>query len=64
MEASKYDAASKLQRNLGSIRFYAKAIGATQIRIMYPINDKVKEHYLGLGGFSFDAKGNFCYPDL
>jgi len=45
-------------------RFYAKAIGATQIRIMYPINDKVKEHYLGLGGFSFDAKGNFCYQDL
>jgi hypothetical protein len=44
---------------------YADAIGAVQIRIMNPINEKVLEHYLApQRGFSFNQKGNFCFKDL
>lgn len=43
---------------------YARAIGASQIRIMHPVNDKVKRHYLGKGNFFYNQKGNFCYRDL
>lgn len=60
---------SPLEGNIADIviiagRLYAKAIGATQLRIMYPINEKVKNHYLSRGGFSFNEKSNFCYQDL
>lgn len=44
---------------------HATAIGASQIRIMNPINEKVKKHYLSTGrGFSYDSDGNFCYKDI
>lgn len=43
---------------------YARAIGATQLRVMKPVNDVVKNHYLSKPGFSYDTKGNFCYRDL
>lgn len=44
---------------------YADAIGAVQIRIMNPINDKVRAHYLKPErGFSFNEKYNFCFKDL
>ncbi len=43
---------------------YARSIGATQLRIMKPVNDVVKNHYLRKPGFSYDKKGNFCYRDL
>lgn len=43
---------------------YAETIGATQIRIMEPVNEKVKSLYLSKPGFSFDKRGNFCYRDL
>ena len=45
-------------------RLYAKAIGASQLRIMHPINKKVRDHYLSKGGFSFNEKGNFCFQDI
>lgn len=43
---------------------YARAIGAAQLRIMNPVNDDVKNHYLGKPGFAYDQKGHFCYRDL
>jgi hypothetical protein len=44
---------------------YADAIGASQIRIMNPINEKVRNHYLNSDrGFSYDKRENFCYKDL
>lgn len=43
---------------------YARAIGAIQLRIMNPVNDKVKKHYLSKPGFAYDQKENFCYRDL
>lgn len=43
---------------------YGVAIGANQLRIMKPINDKVREHYLRKNlGFSYDKVGNFCFKD-
>ena len=43
---------------------YAKLIGAAQLRIMHPVNDKVKSYYLSKGGFSYNKTGNYCYLDL
>ena len=44
---------------------HATAIGASQIRIMNPINEKVRNHYLSSGrGFSYDKQENFCYKDI
>lgn len=43
---------------------YAKSIGAVQLRIMNPVNDAVRDHYLNKPGFSYNEKGNFCYRDL
>lgn len=43
---------------------YANAIGATQLRIMNPVNAAVRDHYLSKPGFSFNERGNFCYRDL
>ncbi|MCW8875492.1 MAG: hypothetical protein OQK04_01065 [Kangiellaceae bacterium] len=43
---------------------YAEAIGATQLRIMNPVNEQVKEHYLSKPGFRFDSHSNFCFRDL
>ncbi|MES2824376.1 MAG: hypothetical protein V4732_12290 [Pseudomonadota bacterium] len=44
---------------------HADAIGASQIRIMNPINEKVRNYYLNSDrGFSYDKRENFCYKDL
>lgn len=43
---------------------YARAIGADQIRIMHPVNDAVKKHYISKAGFAFNKKDNFCFRDL
>ncbi|MGL6161486.1 MAG: hypothetical protein ACRC0P_13435 [Microbulbifer sp.] len=43
---------------------YANAIGATQLRIMNPVNATVRDHYLSKPGFSFNERGNFCFRDL
>ncbi|HHI94345.1 MAG TPA: hypothetical protein ENK04_12650 [Gammaproteobacteria bacterium] len=43
---------------------YAKLIGATQLRIMKPVNEQVKNYYSSRPGFSYDAHGDFCYRDL
>ena len=43
---------------------YARAIGATQLRIMNPVNDTVKNQYLSKQDFLFNEKGNFCFMDL
>jgi len=43
---------------------YAKTIGASQLRIMRPINETVKNLYLSKAGFSYNQKGDFCYRDL
>lgn len=45
-------------------RIYAKSIGASQLRIMQPINEKVRDYYLSKEGFSFNEKGNFCFQDI
>lgn len=45
-------------------KIYAKAIGASQLRIMHPVNDKVRNHYISKGGFSFDERGNFCFLEI
>ncbi|WP_018414789.1 hypothetical protein [Teredinibacter turnerae] len=50
---------------VGAAEAYADAIGAVQLRIMSPINSKVKDHYLNsLNGYSYNARGNYCYRDL
>lgn len=44
---------------------YADAIGATELRIMNPITEKVKAHYLGAKhGFRFNPKGDYCFKSL
>ncbi len=43
---------------------YARAIGATQLRIMHPVNDNVRNLYLSKPSFAYDDRGNFCYRDL
>lgn len=44
---------------------HATAIGASQVRIMNPINEKVRDHYLSSNrGFSYDKHENFCYKDI
>ncbi|MFC6924687.1 hypothetical protein [Microbulbifer taiwanensis] len=44
---------------------YADVIGVVQLRIMNPINDKVRAHYLAKGrGFTYDRRGNYCFKDL
>ena len=50
--------------NLLCYRVYAKTIGANQLRIMHPVNEKVRDHYLSKKGFSYNEKGNFCFQDL
>ncbi len=43
---------------------YARTNGATQLRIMHPVNDRVKNLYLSKTGFAYNQKDNFCYRDL
>ena len=43
---------------------HANAISATQIRIMQPVNERVRNHYLSKPGFSFNQKDNYCFKDI
>lgn len=43
---------------------YAKAIGATQLRIMNPVNDAVKAHYLSKPDFQYNSRDDFCFMDV
>ncbi len=43
---------------------YARAIGAVQLRIMNPVNDRVKNHYLSKLDFSYNSRENFCFMNL
>ncbi len=43
---------------------YAKAIGATQLRIMSPVNDTVKAHYFSKPDFKYNSRDNFCFMDV
>ncbi|MCC5825461.1 hypothetical protein [Alkalimonas sp.] len=43
---------------------YARIIGATQIRIMNPINSKVRSHYESLGFIYVGGKNDYCIKDL
>lgn len=45
-------------------QIYADSIGATQIRIMNPVNEGVRNHNLSKPGFSYHEKGNYCFLDL
>jgi hypothetical protein len=48
-----------------ALEAYALSIGATQLRITNPINEKIKNYYLKNDKrFSYDQRGNFCYRDL
>ena len=49
---------------ISSASRYANAIGATQLRIMQPVNERVKNLYLSKPGFSFNREGNFCVKDI
>tara|TARA_R110002126_G_scaffold44219_8_gene126336 strand:+ start:1821 stop:2351 length:531 start_codon:yes stop_codon:yes gene_type:complete len=43
---------------------YARTIGASQIRIMNPINSKVRSHYESLGFTYVGGKSDYCIKDL
>ncbi len=44
---------------------YARSIGAVQLRISHPINEKVRNFYCKPQfKFKYNAKGDFCYRDL
>jgi len=43
---------------------YALAIGANQVRIIDPVNEKVRSHYLRFAGFLYDEQENICYRNL
>lgn len=43
---------------------YADIIGASQIRIMNPINSKVRSHYESLGFTYVGGKSDYCIKDL
>ncbi len=50
--------------SIATSEVYADVIGATQIRIMNPINETVKKYYLSKAGFLYNQKDDFCYRDL
>lgn len=43
---------------------YAINIGAQQVRIMNPINSKVRAHYESVGYFYVGGKSDYCIKDL
>ena len=45
---------------LGALTVYARYIGAHQIRIMRPVNERVRNYYLSKPGFTFERNGNYC----
>lgn len=50
--------------NILAYEAYARVNNCTQVRIMHPVNEDVKNYYLSKKGFAFDAKGNFCFKEL
>lgn len=42
---------------------YAQALGANELRVMNPINDDVKQYYIGFG-LNYVSKGNYLYIRL
>ena len=49
---------------LVAVTAYAEAINASQIRIMKPVNQQVRNYYLSKPGFQYDSKENFCFKNL
>ncbi|WP_339065788.1 hypothetical protein [Teredinibacter turnerae] len=49
---------------IAASNIYADSIGATQIRIMNPVNTDVRNHYLSKPGFSYNERDDYCYLDL
>jgi len=45
-------------------QIYGKSIGASELRIMYPISEGVKNHYLSKPGFSYNDKENYCFKRI
>ncbi len=50
--------------NIKLYKIYADNIGATELRIMHPVNDAVKDYYLSKKGFSYNKKENFCFMEI
>lgn len=50
--------------NILAYEAYARVNNCTELRIMHPVNEAVKNYYLSKQGFSFNAKGNFCVKEL
>jgi len=50
--------------NIKLYKLYANAIGATELRIMNPVNEIVRGHYLNKEGFSYDQKENFYFSKV
>ncbi|VAW84314.1 hypothetical protein MNBD_GAMMA18-1882 [hydrothermal vent metagenome] len=50
--------------NILSYKTYANLIGATELRIMNPVNDIVKNYYLNKKGFSYNQKEDFCFTEV
>jgi hypothetical protein len=48
---------------IAAMAVYATGLGASEIRVMNPINDSVKDYYAN-EGFKYVAKGNFLYKKL
>lgn len=48
---------------IAAMAVYATALGASEIRVMNPINDTVKNYY-AKEGFKYIAKGNYLYKKL
>jgi len=48
---------------MAAMATYAEALGATQLRVMNPINDDVK-HYYEKFGLTYVAKGDYLYTRL
>lgn len=52
------------QLTIAGAQAYALSIGASQIRIMNPINSKVRSHYESLGFTYIGGKSNYCIKDI
>ncbi len=48
---------------IAAMAVYASALGASEIRVMNPLNDAVKNYYAA-EGFKYVAKGNYLYKKL
>lgn len=50
--------------NILCYEVYAQAIGATELRIMNPVNEIVRDYYLSKKGFSYNQKENFYFREV